>query len=508
MQIVTKQRLAYLSLVLLFLSSVVASCTSTGELTQEKSSAPLEKLKGDIDKVLNDSIFIATQTGVKVISLKTGETLYERESRLLMHPASNTKLITTATALVELGTDFKFKTVMYADGRISSGILDGNLYVKGFGNPDFTSTDLSKMVEQVKARGITEIRGNILGDKSYFDSLYWGNGWMWDDEPSAFAAFISPLTINDNCVKVYVKPGKKVGDTVEVRIEPPTSYVSVLNQGTTVAPESAATLNVDRRWKERENKIVVKGQLPINSKEQEATLSVWNVEIYFLTLLKEELERQEIKVDGTLMLGTVPTTSVQVAHHEQPIDSVIINLNKISDNLSAENTLKTIAAERLSTPGSTRAGMWIVNRFLNSIGIDTTKYNVVDGSGVSHYSLVTPEMYVTLLKNMYSRDSTLFYPYYASLPSAGVDGTLNARMKDTKAEGNLRGKTGTINGVSTLSGYVNTANGEWLAFSIMMQNFIGSSKPYRDAQDKIGAILADFSRRAAPGAHGGGKQVK
>jgi len=489
-----KQRLFSLILVFLLSSFIVTSCVSTGELTKTKSFTPIEKLRLDIDKVLNDSIFISTRTGIKVVSLETGETLYERDSKMLVRPASNMKLITTATALVELGTDFKFKTVMHIDGKINNDTLNGNLYVKGFGNPDFTSKDLSRMVEQVKAQGIKEIRGNIIGDKSYFDSLYWGNGWMWDDEPSAFAAFISPLSINDNCVKVYVKPGKKVGDTVEVRVEPPTAYVTILNQAITVATDSAANLNVDRRWKERENTIVVKGQLPINLREQETTISVWNVEMYFLTLLKEELQRQEIKVGGKLMFGVVPTTSVQIAYHEQPMDSMIINLNKISDNLSAENTLKTIAAEKLGAPGSTKAGIWVVNRFLSSIGIDTTKYYVVDGSGVSHYNLVTPEIYITLLKYMFT-NKKFFDLYYTSLPIANIDGTLKGRMKGTKAEGNLRAKTGTISGVSTLSGYVETADGEWLAFSIMMQNFIGSSKPYRDAQDKIGALLAEFSRK-------------
>jgi D-alanyl-D-alanine carboxypeptidase/D-alanyl-D-alanine-endopeptidase (penicillin-binding protein 4) len=431
---------------------------------------------------------------MKVISLESGETLYERDSKMLVRPASNMKLITSATALVELGLGFKFKTLVFIDGTVENGVLGGNVYAKGFGNPDFNTEDLRRLVGQVAAKGIKEIRGDIIADKSYFDSLYWGNGWMWDDEPSDFAAFISPLSINDNCIRVFVKPGSSVGRPAQVRIEPLTDYVKIMNHGLTAAADSSLDLSVDRLWKERENTIVVEGRMPLNRKERDTKLSVWGVEKYFLYLMKEEMDRQGIKTIGKLTFGTVPVNANEIARHEQPIDSMIINLNKISDNLSAENTLKTIGAEIYGTPGSAKAGVWVVNRFLDTMGIDTTECYLVDGSGVSHYNLVTPDMYVTLLRYMYNRKDC-FGLYFTSLPIANVDGTLRGRMKGTKADGNLHAKTGTIGGVSTLSGYVKSSDGEWLAFSIMMQNFIGSSQPYRDAQDKVGAILADFSRK-------------
>jgi PBP4 family serine-type D-alanyl-D-alanine carboxypeptidase len=173
---------------------------------------------------------------------------------------------------------------------------------------------------------------------------------------------------------------------------------------------------------------------------------------------------------------------------------MVVNLNKISDNLSAENTLKTIGAEKISTPGSARKGIWVVNAFLNRVGIDTTKYFMVDGSGVSHYNLLHADMFVELLKYMY-KDKAVFPLFYASLPIAGQDGSLRGRMRGTKAERHLHATTGSIRGVSSLSGYVTTADGEMLVFSMLMQNFIGSNRPYRDAQDKIGAFLAGFSRK-------------
>jgi D-alanyl-D-alanine carboxypeptidase/D-alanyl-D-alanine-endopeptidase (penicillin-binding protein 4) len=171
-----------------------------------------------------------------------------------------------------------------------------------------------------------------------------------------------------------------------------------------------------------------------------------------------------------------------------------VNLNKVSDNLSAENTLKTLAAIKRGVPGTAVSGIYVVNEFLATLGIDTTGYLMVDGSGVSHYNLLTTEMLIQLLRGMYNRHD-LFSLFYESLPIAGVDGTLRGRMKAMAAEGNVRAKTGTISGVSSLSGYVKSRENEMLAFSIMMQNFIKPNQLYREAQDRIANLLARFSRR-------------
>jgi D-alanyl-D-alanine carboxypeptidase/D-alanyl-D-alanine-endopeptidase (penicillin-binding protein 4) len=176
---------------------------------------------------------------------------------------------------------------------------------------------------------------------------------------------------------------------------------------------------------------------------------------------------------------------------------MLVNLNKISDNLSAENTLKILGAEKRGAPGSARSGIYETKQFLAQFGIDTTKFLMVDGSGVSHYNLLTAEMLVQLLVGMAHRPE--WFPlFYASLPVAGVDGTLSNRMKGTPAEGNLRAKTGSISGVSSLSGYVTSQDGEMLAFSILMQHFLGGHRPYREVQDRMGVRLAGFSRKPNP----------
>ncbi|HXG38341.1 MAG TPA: D-alanyl-D-alanine carboxypeptidase/D-alanyl-D-alanine-endopeptidase [Bacteroidota bacterium] len=480
-----------------FLLAVVSFAGCAGIFPPGVPRDPVERLRYDIDRILDDSLFIPTRAGVKVVSLESGEVLYERDSRMLMHPASNMKLLTSSAAIALLGRDFPLKTAVFADTTMVADTLQGNIYFKGFGNPDLKSADLDSLVAQIRAAGIAAVRGNIVADVSYFDDLYWGEGWMWDDEPYQFEAFITPLSINDNCIKIVVTPGANHGDSARVTIEPATSYVTLINHAITVTDSVLVPLDVTRLFKERLNTIVVNGQIRHSSRAREFYLSVWKPELYAAHLLKETLERNGITVGGSTLIGKASPEVREIARHIGRFDSMLVNLNKISDNLSAENILKIIGAEKRGIPGSARSGIYETKLFLSQFGIDTTTFLMVDGSGVSHYNLLTAEMLVQLLVGM-ARQPEWFPLFYESLPLAGVDGTLSNRMKGTPAEGNLRAKTGSISGVSTLSGYVRTQDGEMLAFSILMQHFIGGNRPYREVQDKIGAILAGFSRKRNP----------
>jgi len=467
-----------------------SSCTPL--FRSQNQEAVLLNLKQPIDDILADSIFVRARAGIKITSLNDGQVLYERNSRALFHPASNLKLLTTATALHVLGKGYQFKTALYADTVKEDGEINGNLYIKGCGNPDLTVRDLAWMVDKLKERGVKRICGDVVGDVSFFDDLYWGNGWMWDDEPSPYEAFISPLSINKNCVKVIVKPGERVGDTVQVRLDPDTKYVELTNHGLTSPDTVINKIEVTRRFKERLNTIVVTGSLPQSFRECEYVLSVWRPELYAVALLREELERRGILVEGGVRLDSVRDGLKPLVLHEWPIDSVVINLNKVSDNLSAENVLKVIAAEKHGPPGTSKNGISVVNEFLSSIGIDTTSYLMADGSGVSHYNLLSAETIVDLLAAVY-RQKDLFDIFYRSLPVAGVDGTLENRMKGTSAQGKVRAKTGTESGASSLSGYVQGKDGNVIVFSILMDSFIGPPKPFRDVQDKIVELLARFA---------------
>jgi D-alanyl-D-alanine carboxypeptidase/D-alanyl-D-alanine-endopeptidase (penicillin-binding protein 4) len=480
---------------LLFAAALTVSLNSCAIIERVvRGASPLEQFRTNVDAILSDSIFTATKTGIKIVSLENDEVLYERDSKALLRPASNMKLFTAAAALSTLGRSFSIKTNLYADTLMSDGVLHGNIYLQGFGDPDFNSSQLAELLSALKSKGIAKIGGNIIGDASYFDDKHWGAGWMWDDEPFGFAAYNSALSINRNCVEVTVSPAKMNGDSALVAIVPSTQYVTVVNEGTTVADTLTSTLEISRKFAERLNVITVKGKIPKGSHPQKSAITVLAPEMYFLTFVKEELVRQNISFDGKTILDSISSSACLIAQHRQPIDSMILFMNKVSDNLSAENALKIIGAESYGRPGTTQNGISVVKRLLNSFHIDTTKFLMVDGSGVSHYNLVTPEITLQLLCGMYLRKD-IFESYYSSLPNAGVDGLLKTRMRNSPAQNNLHAKDGEIGGVRTLAGYVRTADGEMLAFSVMMQNFIGSSEPYTRAQDAIGILMANLKRK-------------
>ena len=471
---------------------VLESCSTLDRLVHGKT--PLDQFRHRVDSILSDSIFAATKCGIEIVSLDNGEVLYERDAKTLLRPASNMKLLTTAAALETLGKNYLFRTALYSDSLTSDSVVHGNIYLKGSGDPDFTSAQLAGLVSALKGRNVSRINGNIVGDATYFDDQRWGAGWMWDDEPEGFAAYNSPLTINRNCVEVRVEPGRAIGDTLLVSIEPITRYVSLQNNGTTTADTIVSTLVVTRKYKERLNVVTVAGGFPRRATPEIDHITVWSPEMYFLTLAKEELARQGIAFEGRLVLDTIPHRAFLVSEHLQPIDSVLVFLNKMSDNLSAENVLRVLGVVRYGQPGSSEHGISVVKGFLYSLGIDTTKFSMVDGSGVSYYDLLTPDLLVHLLTGMHARKKS-FDLFYETLPNAGVDGLLVTRMRGTSAQNNLHAKTGTLRGASTLTGYVRTADGELLAFSMMMQNYLGSGEPYRKAQDAIGVLMATLRRK-------------
>jgi D-alanyl-D-alanine carboxypeptidase len=243
------------------LSTIVSGCAVF--FPNSRPSDPLAALQYDVRTVLADSIFVAARPSIKVVSLDTKEVIFERDSKLLMRPASNMKLVTSSSALGVLGKDYQFRTQVLADTTLSDGTLHGNLYLKGLGNPDLATADLDSLASLVKLRGVKSVEWSVIADVSFFDDIYWGYGWNWDDEPYSYAPFLTPLSVNDNCVSVSVSPGDSIGGPARVSIEPPTSYVTVLNRARTVRDTVSHPLLVTRLFKEHLNTILVEG----NSRE-------------------------------------------------------------------------------------------------------------------------------------------------------------------------------------------------------------------------------------------------
>lgn len=385
--------------------------------------------QNQIQNILSDSIFKNTIASVKIVSLDNDEIMYENKPDLLLHPASNLKLLTSATVLQNFSKDFSIPTEFLLIQFQKWNCLQS--LCKGFGDPSFTLSKLNLVVVQLKSLGVNRIDGNIFGDTSFFDQNNWGNGWMWDDEPYYYAAYSAPLTIEQNSIFVSVFPNDSIGKSPIVKINPTTSFVNIINQAITLNDSSKETISIKRNPFERSNTILISGI--INSKTDSVSehLSVVLPNNYFLHLFKETLSSNGILFDGDMLFKNVNPKSLKVVTHNEPIDSIVVRLNKTSDNLSAENLLRIMSAYKYSPPGNTQSGLWIVNETVSKLGLDTTTFLIVDGSGMSNYNLITTNHYIIFLKSIYVNQE-LFERMYASLPIAGVDGTLKNRMKKVK----------------------------------------------------------------------------
>ncbi|MBF0319300.1 MAG: D-alanyl-D-alanine carboxypeptidase/D-alanyl-D-alanine-endopeptidase [Nitrospirae bacterium] len=461
----------------------------------EKPVPSLAALRQKIDTYLKSSALSQSRAGIKIVSLKTGETLYSRDNKLLFHPASTLKLFTTATALKKLGGAFRLRTVVYADSQdINEGTLRGNLYLKGFADPQLSTNTLSWIAGQLRSRGIERVDGGLVCDETYLDNWYYGKGWMWDDASSVHYAPIGGLSVNNNCVVVRVSPGSGVGEAPSVVLEPQISYVTIKNTAITVESQSNGTLKVERRWRERENVIAVTGEINIRQPEKTFTIDVTQPALYTCLLFYDILAANKIAVSGKVEINAVANGVAEfLSYTSAPLYEIIKVINKKSNNLYAELLLKTLGAELQAPPGTAGKGVTEIKAFLRQLGIDGTSLEIVDGSGVSRYNLISPGQLVDLLVGIY-RDEDLREAFIDSLAIAGVDGTLKGRMRHTPAEGGVRAKTGSMTGVSAIAGYAATQDTEPVVFSIMIENFVVDQGVITDIQDRILVLISSFSR--------------
>jgi PBP4 family serine-type D-alanyl-D-alanine carboxypeptidase len=273
--------------------------------------------------------------------------------------------------------------------------------------------------------------------------------------------------------------------------------MKIVNMGVTI--DSLDTLRqkefkVESKWKPAENTMVLEEGMVIGDSERIFVIDVIDAALYAGTLFSELLRQGDINFKGQVLKNSVPDTTIVLAEHfSPPLTMAVINTNKISDNLSAELLLKTLGAEIKGPPGTAKKGISVIHQFLDKIGIDSTTYELADGSGVSRYNVITPALIIELLTAMH-KDFQIQAEFKTSLPIAGIDGTLKSRMRNSAAESKLRAKTGSLRGVSALSGYTTTTDNELLAFSIIMEHFVVQTSKIRKIQDRIGDLISSFSR--------------
>ncbi len=481
------------------LSFLLISTVAVSELdSNAETEDSLRRLAKNIDKVLTTSILKNASVGIQIVSMGSGEVIYERNSELSLNPASNTKLLTSAAALVKLTPQYRFRTSVYTNAGLKNGKLQGNLYLKGSGDPVLSYEAILALVQDVYNAGIHSISGDIVGDDSWFDAEREFSGWH--DFNNAYSGKISALSLNSNSVKLLIKPSRRTGVPPQVTLEPPTSYVQIENKAVTLASKNRVYASFlpseDALQEGRPQEILlVQGKVSKKSKYGVAAyINVNNPSLFTTTTFKDVLEQFGITVEGNVALGKVPGKSRRIALYDSdPLSSIISVSNKTSDNFVAEQLLKTLGAEEHGTPGTTDKGLQVVQGFLEELDIPPDTYVLENGSGLSRNNRLSPEQIVRLLTYMYSNFEVQF-EYLASLAIAGVDGTLRRRLRDTQAKGRLRAKTGAIRRVSCLSGYAASKDNEVFAFSIMMNDYKSGGYAVKKIQNKIALLLTEFYR--------------
>jgi serine-type D-Ala-D-Ala carboxypeptidase/endopeptidase (penicillin-binding protein 4) len=472
----------------------------------------LAALQPDIDAILAAPALERGYWGVLVKSLKTGETLYARNVQKLMMPASNMKIVTLAAAAERLGWDYTYETRILGAGPIDGGVLDGDLVVVGSGDPSLGVADgvsarvFDDWADRLKAAGVRAVHGRVIGDDNAFDDEELGFGWSWDDLPDDYAAGVSALQFNENAARVTVTPGTHAGDTAWVDLAPAGTGLASDNRLRTGAADSPTSIAVRRL--PGNSRLELRGSIAVGAAPAARVVSVDNPTLFAVAALRDALIARGIDIAGPAVdvdeLATPPKRSdgvLLVSYRSPPLSVLAVRLMKMSQNLYAETLLKTLGQKQVSDVSDTcpcvgasaADGRAAVQTTLQPWGVPAESMIQRDGSGLSRYDYVTADALVTILTHV-DRDQRLRGPFEASLPIAGRDGTLANRMKGTAAEGNARAKSGSMSNVRALSGYVTSADGEPLVFSIVANNFETTADVVNRATDAIVVRLADFRR--------------
>jgi D-alanyl-D-alanine carboxypeptidase/D-alanyl-D-alanine-endopeptidase (penicillin-binding protein 4) len=457
------------------------------------SSPALRQLGREIDAVLAAPELRRSTWGIEVRSLDRNDVLFDHQAHRLLLPASNTKIITVATAAERLGWDFSFATELATLGPVDGGVLYGDLVVVGSGDPSIDDWDgratslFQSWAQALRSRGISVVTGGVIGDDNRVPDVSLGAGWAWDDLDRSFAASVGALQFNQNTVRLRVTPAAAPGDPAIATIEPFGSGLTIVNKVTTGAPGTAPFVQTRRGV--NSPALDVRGTVPVGGSPIVRNVSVHNPTLYFVGALRAALMASGIEIRGPAIdvdelwdAAILDRRSIVLTHRSPTLAELSVTTMKLSQNLFAETILQ--AAGGPEAVRATLAG-W---------SIESGTVALADGSGLSRYNLATPDALVAVLARMH-RDERLRDQFEATLPVAGRDGTLADRMSGTPAAGNARAKTGSFSNARGLSGYVRTADGELLVFAILANNFGTTPDTIEAAADAIVVKLAEFRRR-------------
>jgi D-alanyl-D-alanine carboxypeptidase/D-alanyl-D-alanine-endopeptidase (penicillin-binding protein 4) len=471
-------------------SSVPASASSL-------SFGSRAALRLAIDSMADAPEFSNAHWGILIVDPETSDTLYSRNAGKLFMPASNMKILTSSTALAQLGPEYRYRTVFAARGQVANGTLSGDLLVIGRGDPSVSDhmlhdamAPLRIIADSLAARGITRIAGRVVASGNAFPGEVLGYGWSYDDFEDSYSAPIDELLFNEGFSELHVRGGDRPGDPVHVEVRPARSFPKVHIAAVTgpVVSSDSARRRANTLLARRDSvtwDVTLLGQI---GPQDTAVVEVvhHDPDGAYIAAVREALRDKGITIDDA-STDTLAHVETLATLSSPPLRDILKALMKPSQNQIAEMLFRTVALEATGS-GRTDSASAVVERRIATWGVARNEAVVRDGSGLSSYDYISPRTVVRILDAM--KKSPSFGVYYDALPIAGVDGTIRNRMKGTPAENNVHAKTGSVALARSLSGYVTTADGHMLIFSFLANNWTVNVRAVERVQDAIAARLA------------------
>jgi serine-type D-Ala-D-Ala carboxypeptidase/endopeptidase (penicillin-binding protein 4) len=479
-----------------------------------QASPDIESLRADLTRTISDEAFQSANIGIAIQSAKTAFPLFLYNEKKRFVAASNMKLYTTAAALLSLSPDFSYETRITTNGTITQGVLKGDLIIVASGDPTisghFNNNNPTQVFEdwadELIQKDIRKIDGDIVIDNAYFNDSPFGAGWHWDDMSYCYSTAKDAFSFNNNCIALTISPGNKVGAPASIETGPKTGYITI--SGNVTTGEVGSAVNIKTEYINDSKTILVSGTMPLNQGGAVKYAAAKNPAEFGAFVLKETFLKKGIEVNGsivctrsgcshvrdlkTLTTGSGLSSLTPLAVYRSPKLSEIIKvINKISNNLYAENLFLTIAKEK-HKEGNAEEAILAIQEIFNKTGLNPEGLHMVDGSGLSRLNLITPRETIQLLSIMTL--SPYAEAFHDSLAIIGGEGTLKNRRKETSAGtlASVRAKTGTMTHVKNLSGYITTRNGKLLAFSFLCNNHNVPGNVIDSLYDRILARLAAF----------------
>jgi D-alanyl-D-alanine carboxypeptidase/D-alanyl-D-alanine-endopeptidase (penicillin-binding protein 4) len=479
-------------------AAVLAAAWAGGLAVAAGREASPAALRRDLDRIVARPALAHAWWGIEVRSLRSGRTLYARDAEKNFKPASTLKLVTTAAALDAFGPDARLRTSVETAGRLDAhGRILGDVYLVGRGDPNLSGrfhagravAPLDELAEALRASGVRRIEGRLVGHEGLFPGDRRGEDWAWGDLVWSYGAEVSALSFNDNTAQLSASPGERPGDPLVVDRDPQTAHYAVASTAVTSAAGTKPEMVL--RADPGTNLFRLSGSLPAGGEPWQGSVAIADPARYAAVVFAELLAAKGIRVTGAVATSSDPLPGglrVLAARESEPMSEIVKVVNKRSQNLHTEMLLRLLGA-KVNGAGTVEAGHEALEDFLHRLGVPAQTWSLQDASGLSRSDVLTPHGLVALLAAMdRHRHAGVFRD---SLPVAGVDGTLEGRLRGTPAQGRVLAKTGSLRHVNALAGYATTRGGERLAFAIVLNHHTApGSAGVAAIDDFVNALVA------------------